>query len=156
MWKPQSLPLKIPFVFKEEAWGIVSAKYREYQIALIHPVLETNLSFFNHWFKMRKLQKCENFPLPCTNLATNQRSAVLWQMWHMNLTSVPSSSTPVHAAPFWLHCSLGSLFKSYSSLEVPLSPGNLPQLTGLEGAFPPLKSGTYIRISQLTFSHFPG
>lgn len=156
MWKPQSLPLKIPFVFKEEAWWIVSAKYQEYQIALIHPVLETNLSFFigSRWENSKNVKTS----LCCVLIWQQTRDQpVLWQMWHMNLTSVPSSSTPVHAAPFWLHCSLGSLFKSYSSLEVPLSPGNLPQLTGLEGAFPPLNSsGTYFRISQLTFSPFPG
>lgn len=133
MWKPQSLPLKIPFVLKEEAWCIVLAKYQEYQIALIHQVLKTNLSFFNCWFKMRKLPFVSYYGIIWQQ---TRYQPVLWQTWHMNLANAPSLS-PRLIVPFWLQCSPGSLFKSYLSLEVPLFPSNFPQFTGLEGPFPP-------------------
>lgn len=115
MWKPQSLPLKIPFVLKEEAWWIVPAKYQEYQIALNHQVLETNLSFSNYWFKMTKLPFLMYQRGNKTEISLSSDKHNTW------IDKCPSFSHPssccAHLAtllPWVLYSSLTHLWRSHS------------------------------------------
>lgn len=129
--------LKSPCVQKEEAWGIVSAKYQEYQIALIHPVLGNKTSgFFNQWFKTRKLENVKTSLCRVLIWQQTRDQPVLWQcdtrIWQVFHLFHPGSC-----------CSLLATLLPGVSIQVllifggPTPPSNLSQLTGLEGAFPP-------------------
>lgn len=143
MWKPQSLSLKIPFVFKEEAWQILPAKYREYQIALIPRVLETDLNFPNPH------SRWENFPFSCTDMTTNQRAVCPLTNMADEFDKCSILSHRLMLGPSGYIAPPGSLFKPYASPT--------HWLRGSPPPFPPSTPLAQSSISSLTFSvGFPG